>query len=188
MAKLSKFEDFKTPWEEKGEDIDPARLKKYVYDLLSDRESRDATIASLRAENKTLGSELSTAKDASLTAEQRAEKAAEAQKERDARYEKLERENAKLRVGQEKGLNAKQMRYLTGDTEEDLAKNADQILEDFAGTDDSKGGGNGKPPTQRPQGRPAGKTGLEPGGEEFPTDASTVKDAAAFLPKNGWDD
>jgi len=185
VSKLAPFDTWKAPWEEKGEDFNADTAKKYIHGLLSDRESRDGTISSLKAENKTLTTDLAAAKDSSLTAEQRAEKAASDAQERDAKFAKLERENARLRIGQEKGLNAKQMRYLNGETEEELTAAADQILEDFpASATDDKGKGK-QPQPQRRQPVEDLRTGAENLQDGEVVDAGTPEAALKLLEGSG---
>lgn len=45
-----KFEDWKAPWEESGEEFDAAKAKKRIYDLSKDKHSQGERIQSLRTE------------------------------------------------------------------------------------------------------------------------------------------
>lgn len=93
--------------------------------------------------------------------------------ERDALKSKvapLELENARLRVALDKGLSASQARRLVGNTEEELAADADELLKDL-GKGDGDGGGR-TPPSRKPTEklRPAGG-----GGDDEPEETDPRK-------------
>jgi hypothetical protein len=77
-----------------------------------------------------------------------------AQHENDLKSERLARFRAE--VAHEKGLTAAQARRLVGDTRDELAKDADDLLKDFKATNDGRGGRNGPRPDPS-QGNRGGK-------------------------------
>ena len=144
MPKLAKLEDWTAPWEtETGTDqeIDKARLKKYLHNLLSDKEKLQESVA----EKDTKITDLQGKVDA---------KAREGESEMD----KLKRENKELQdkiaagvsdndprllrleVAMDKGLTAAQAKRLVGNTKEELETDADELIQSFGGqgkTDES---------------------------------------------------
>ena len=143
---MIEFEKFLAPWEHDGDgkalaepaEIDADKLKKYLYDLQSDKEK-------LQDDKKDVETELATAKD-SLTAMQReketeAERQARENKERDARYAALEardRDRQKVEAIEDhfkdKGITGARAKRLaarvSGDDERAWLASADELVED----------------------------------------------------------
>lgn len=134
MPKLVEFDNYRAPWEtEAGGDteIDKSKLKKYLYGLLSDKEKLQGQVTTVTEERDTL----KTAADA------------EARKG-ESEVDRLKRENEELKnrkpqgdpvevlrlqVALDKGLTKVQAKRLLGTTEEEIAKDADELLESFGG-------------------------------------------------------
>jgi len=140
------FEKFLAPWEHDGEgkplaepaEIDPAKLKKFVYDVLSDKEKAQDDKADVET---TLAQ-----KEEALTTMQReketdAERVARENTERDQRYARLEAESVerrkveflqehfadqKIELGRARRLAGK----ISGDTEQAWADAAKAEVED----------------------------------------------------------
>lgn len=147
---LPKFEEYKAPWEvnSEGEDIpeedqklDPAKLKKYVYGLLSDK-NRFAT----RADEASAKADELEKKLADATDSKELEKLqGEVKKARDEAAAAKEQAKAganalKWEIALEKGLTKTQAKRLVGATREELEADADELIAEF-GTK-GKGGKN----------------------------------------------
>lgn len=163
MPKLAKFEDWKAPWEvdlKEGDEptFDFEKGKKYLYNVLSDKEKLQGQIETLTTERDTLKAE-KDAKDREGESELQ-----KAQRERDEAIERANKssetsvETLKLRVALRKGLTEVQAKRLVGSTEEELEADADELLESFGGSGKSgEGEGEedepGETPVTRPQRR-----------------------------------
>lgn len=97
-----------------------------------------------------------------------AEKAAEKLSQAEKRAEEAEAKALRLQVASDKGLSSKQLKYLTGTSQEELEANADQILEDFPEKEQPK-----PPPSRRPSADLGG--GTDPTKE--PTDVKSLVDS-----------
>lgn len=181
---LPKFEDWTPPWGEDDGKLDAETAKKLIYNLTSERNDRDGTISSLRAEKRQAEKDRDEAKAENMTAEQRAAKAVE-----DAKAEggnELKLENARLRIALEKGLTPTQLRYFQGKDESELEANADQLLQDFpaAGGGDGGKGDEGKTkdrPNQRRTPVEDLRTGAGKAGSDDVVLAGTPEDAFKLL-------
>lgn len=182
VNKLPAYEDWKAPWESDGGEFNAEVAKKLIYNLTSDRSERDLTISSLRAEARDTKKQLDELQTSGLSDLEKAQKELEALRAAPPEDEATKLENLRLRVALDKGLSGKQLRYLSGATEEELNTNADDILSDF--------GGGEKQPTARERQSGAPKrdlrTGAESPGAKDAIEGSTPAAAAEFLPKTGW--
>jgi len=160
MPKL-KFEDYRAPWETEagGEtEIDKPKLKRYLFNLIQDKEKAQEREA-----------EVTTERDALKKA------ADEKAREGESEVDRLKRENQELkaaaekpkgptveelkyRVALEKGLTAKQAKRLQGTTEEELSADADDLLESWGGKStppdgdgDDDGDDQGVTPARQPR-------------------------------------
>ena len=143
------LKDFKAPWEsETGEtEIDKAVLKKYIHNLITDKakaqDGRDeavAKVSTLEAERDEYKEQVeskdpdSGKKISRLEADLEKAKAALAKAE--ARADRAE-------VAHEKNLTPAQAKRLQGETKDELAADADEIIELFGGAgkndDDDEG-------------------------------------------------
>jgi len=129
MAGLPKFEDWKAPWDEKGEELDAEKAKRYLYDVIRDRDDavvKKAKIAQERDELKTKVDEFET-KD--MTEVQRLQRELEAAKAKPAEDTETKLENARLKLALEHGLTVKQAKRLSGNTPEELEADVTELLD-----------------------------------------------------------
>lgn len=137
---LPKYEDWKAPWEEKGEELEPEAAKKLIYNLHKDKESaatklaeKDGKIAELTTENGELKSKVDTFETKDL------DEAAKLKRENEQLKKQLEEkpagpefdpEKARLEIALEKGLTVAQAKRLIGSTKEELETDADAYIEE----------------------------------------------------------
>lgn len=137
---LKPFTEFKAPWEsETGEnEIDKPTLKKYIYNLLSDKakaqDARDEALEKVATAEQERDEAKKQAGDAS--GEEARKALAKAEKERDeykAKAEGLEAEKAHnaLRAEVIGDLDPKYAKYVTGSTKEELEKSLESVKADF---------------------------------------------------------
>lgn len=153
---MPKLEEWKAPWETKEVDgkavdvpdeeqeIDKAKLRKYLYDVLSDKVKfrNQATDAATQAEE--LQQKLSDAKtpeDLKKVQEENERLIAE----RDEARKKAEggADALKWEVALDKGLTKTQAKRLVGKTREELEADADELLAEWGHKGES-GGGEGE--------------------------------------------
>lgn len=152
MPKLpEKVEDWTAPWETAtGEtEIDKDKLKRYLFNLLGDKEKLQERLTTTSDERD----ELKKAADAKAregeTAEQKLERE---KKELEAKLEAATKggdpdqakENLRLTVAIEKGLNSAQLKRLIGNTKEELLADADELLKSFGSHGKSEEGEGGE--------------------------------------------
>lgn len=158
----------KPPW---GDDanFDPQRAWKLIQDVRSDLDK-------VKNERDTLRKEKADREEAEKTDEQKREDA-KAAAEKTAT--EAQREAIRLRVALRKGLDETQSKRLVGETEEELEKDADDLVASFKNEDE---GGNegGQEPRRRPQERV--RPGAVPSSEPEETDPKKLADA---VPR-GW--
>lgn len=94
-----------------------------------------------------------------------AQKAADAKAASDKRADDADARALRLEVAFEKGLTPKQAKRLTGSTREELEADAEELLEDFKPSDETK-----RPPTTRPRERLRGGADPEDEPEEIDQD------------------
>lgn len=148
----AKVDDWKAPWEvdSQGEDIAPddqqldgARLKKYLFGLLSDKQRLRTQVNELTEARTDLERQIAEATDPAKITELQS-KITELQQQRDAATSGTALENLKLQVALEKGLSAKQVKRLVGTTREELEADADELIEESGGNQQAnEGGGEG---------------------------------------------
>lgn len=142
--KLPKFEDWTAPWEKnlkEGDDpeVDLEKLKKYVYDVLSDRQKSETDLAAVKQERDEARTKLSEIERKDESETDRLKRENEELKNRKPDVDPLEVE--KLRVALEKGLTPFQAKRLVGTNKEELEADADEILANFTakrGDDDGE--------------------------------------------------
>lgn len=154
----------KKPWGD-DKDFDPDRAWKLIQDTRADREK-------LKTEREALAVKVKQHEDASKTAEQ---KAADETAEAKATAKTATLEAGRLRVALKKGLTETQAKRLVGDTEEELEKDADELLASFKTEDDeTRGKGPGRRPTEK----------LRPGAApESEADENDPEKLAASVPR-----
>jgi type I site-specific restriction endonuclease len=145
----------KPPW---GDDFDPQR----AYD----------TIQKLRATEAELSKKVKAAEDATKTDQEKLEERATGA---EGRAQKAEADAARLRVALRKGLTETQAKRLVGESEEELEKDADELLESFKApeADDDKAR---RRPTER----------LRPGAAPASTDEANDPQKLAEQVSPGW--
>lgn len=149
MPKLpEKIEDWNAPWETAtGEtEIDKARLKRYIFGLLGDKEKlqeRLTTTSDERDELKKAADEKAREGETETQKLEREKK--ELQAQLDAKGDdKGSDELLRLRVALKKGLNENDVKRLVGSTEEELLADADELLKSFGRGGNSEEGEGGE--------------------------------------------
>ncbi len=89
--------------------------------------------------------------------------------------------STRMKVALEKGLTPTQAKRLVGDTEDELAADADELLADFGATKPPAGETGGSKPPAPPGGKPQER--LKPGGTEpdLPVEPTDVKALGARM-------
>jgi membrane protein involved in colicin uptake len=171
LDKLGTLEDYEAPWEKKGEEFDPEKAKGLFYSRLHmEAEAKDKVDEVTKAKDDEIAALKAQIDDKAREGESDAEKAT---RERDRAIKKAQDEAkaeagievTKLRVALRKGLNETQAKRLVGTTEEEIEKDADDLLESFGGRGDAgEGEGENGPSTRpvRPLRNPADPKGNDP--------------------------
>lgn len=133
----------KPPWGS-DDDFDPKRAWSLITDLRSDLDK-------IKTDRNEAQAKVKGFEDANKSESQRLE---EAKSNFEGRATKAEQDSARLRVALRKGLTETQAKRLVGETEEDLDKDADELLADFKKDDDPKPGDDPKDPPPDPKRRP----------------------------------
>lgn len=142
MPRLAKYEDWKAPWELKDEDFDEEGARKFIYDLLSDKQKlqdRETSVKQERDEARSKVTELEKAlTDAQASkGDDESKKAIEGLQtklaEATEKATKAEQQVLRLGVALDKGLTETQAKRLIGATREELEADADELMESFGG-------------------------------------------------------
>lgn len=152
MPKLpDKVEDWTAPWETAtGEtEIDKDKLKRYLFNLLGDKEKLQERLTESNTERDELKKAADEAARKGETNEQRLEREKkELQSQLDAATkgggDDQVKENLRLTVAVEKGLNKDQLKRLIGNTKEELLADADELLKSFGSAGKSEEGEGGE--------------------------------------------
>lgn len=148
---LPKFEEFKAPWETDAGDveIDKARLKKYIYNVLSDKENANTKVTEVTTERDKLQAAVDEVARKDETETQRL------QRENKELADKLaakpvgeSTETLKLRVALKLGLSETQAKRLVGSTQEELEADAEDLLKSF-GSEGTAPEGEDEAPVRR---------------------------------------
>lgn len=150
MPKLpEKVDDWTAPWETAtGEtEIDKPKLKRYLFGLLGDKEKLQERLTTVTTEKDELKKTADEKAREGETETQRLErekkeletKLADASKSGDSADELL-----RLRVALKKGLNENDVKRLVGSTEDELLKDADELLKSFGRGGKSEEGEGGE--------------------------------------------
>ncbi len=150
------------PWGS-DENFDPQRAWKLIQDVRGDLDK-------IKGERDDLRSKVTAHEDASKSDQ---EKLADRASGAEDRATRAEQEAARLRVALKKGLTETQAKRLVGDTEEDLEKDADELLASFKQDDDG-----GQEPRRLPRERL--RPGAAPSSEPEDTDPEKL---AAKIPR-----
>lgn len=150
MPKLpEKVEDWTAPWETAtGEtEIDKDKLKRYLFNLLGDKEKLQERLTESNTERDELKQAAEKAAREGETAEQRLERE---KKELQTALDNASKggdqgdELLRLRVALKKGLNENDVKRLVGTTEEELLADADELLKSFGRGGKSEEGEGGE--------------------------------------------
>lgn len=152
----------KKPWGS-DEEFDPEKAWTLIENLRKE-------VGTIKADRDHLKAKAQEIEDAKLGEKERAEKTATEATQRAA---KAEADAARLRVALKKGLTETQAKRLVGESEEDLEKDADELLESFKKEEDDDA-----PRRPRERLRP----GAAPGAEPEKSDPASL---AAEVPR-GW--
>lgn len=155
------------PPEEDDEPFDLERAKAKIA-------KSNSEAANLRQRLKELEPLAQKAKDLEESQKTDLQKATDAKDAAAKEASAAKQEAARLRVALKKGLTESQAKRLVGETEEDLEKDADELLESFKPDDD------GPEPRRRPRERL--RPGAAPGAEPEKNDPASL---AAEVPR-GW--
>lgn len=135
---LPKFEDWKAPWEtdlQEGDDpkekLDLAKLKRFVYGVLGDKEKAKTEVETVTAARDELQQKVDEASRANETEAQRLKRENDELRAKAAKAAEPDLEKLKLKVALKKGLDETAMKRLTGTTEEELMADADELLENW---------------------------------------------------------
>lgn len=153
----------KPPWGSDDE-FSPEKAWKLIQNVRADLDKTKTT-------NAELAKQVKAQEDATKTD---SEKLTERVTGAETRAEKAEREAARLRVALDKGLTLAQAKRLVGDTEDELAKDADELLATFKGGDNNEPSGSRRGPQERL------RSGAAPSAEPEETDPSKL---AAKVPR-----
>lgn len=135
------LEEWKTPWEEKGEGVDPDKVKAFVY--AEKKRAHDAAedLKAVKAEKKDLETKV-TELESTIAKHERANESADEKAKREAlereeseaktaeEVAKLRRELAQTKVQAETGLTEAQISRLKGETIEELLADAKVFMEE----------------------------------------------------------
>lgn len=185
----SKLEDYKAPWEvdsdgkdvpEDEQTVDPAKLKKYLYGLLTDKDRLQNTVTSVTEERDSVKQQLDAKTREGEGDEQKR------QREHDEALAKAKAEGAleaaKLRAALKvKGITPEQAEKLAsrlkGEKPEDFEEDANALAEDFGigkATDDGDDGDEPITPATRPKRLRSAGDPTDRGGDLPASDAETV--------------
>lgn len=151
---LKTFEEFRAPWETEGgtdAEIDKSRLKRWIFNLLSDKAKAQDAREEAAEKVTSLESDLEQAKTEAASANgdeaqrkiDRLEKQLTEAKEKAAKLE-ADKELSDLRAEVLGNLDPKYAKYVKGETREELEKSLEEIKADF-GLDDEGGDDEDEP-------------------------------------------
>lgn len=153
MPKLpDDVKDWTAPWETAtGEsEIDKDKLKRYLFNLLSDKEKLQERLTESNTERDAFKK---TAEDAARQGETTEQKLARENAELKAAVDKATKggdddetakENMRLKVAIKKNLNEAQLKRLIGNTEAELLADADELLKSFGSAGKAEEGEGGE--------------------------------------------
>lgn len=153
----------KPPWGDEEKNFDAARAWKLIQDLRGD-------LTKVKGERDGLAKKVKDHEDAAKTDEQKRDDA-KAEAEKTAAESK--QEALRLRVALKKGLSETQAKRLVGDSEEDLDKDADELLASFKSEDEEEENGGGQAP-RRPKEQLKTRPGAVPEAEPDENDPAKL--------------
>ena len=143
MPKLAAFEDWTPPWGEDDEKIDPAKVKKLVYNLLKDKETLQGKVTSTETERDELKAKVDEAEQKDLNEVEKLKRENEKLKNQAPKVDDLEL--ARLEIALDKGFTKAQAKRLVGKNREELEADAEELVKDLGlKQDEGQGGGDGQ--------------------------------------------
>ena len=142
MPKLpEKIEDWLAPWESQtggNTEIDPDRLKRYLFGILQDKEKAQHRAETSESKVTELEGKLTEKSREGETETDRLKRELKEAQEAAKNSKPDSGELLRLRVALKKGLSDAEVARLVGNTEEELSKDADELLK-LLGRDPDKG-------------------------------------------------
>lgn len=146
-TELPKLDEWKAPWEVDADgndipaddqEIDAAKLKKYLHGLLSDKSRLRAQVDETTAEAEELQQKLADAKSPEDLTKLQEENARLVRERDEAKQKSSNSADAdlralKLEIALDKGLTKRQAARLVGKTKEELEEDADALIAEFGG-------------------------------------------------------
>jgi hypothetical protein len=147
LKELPKLDEWKAPWEvdddgndiaDEDQEIDPAKLKKYLYNLQSDKLKLQTKVDEATTRAEELEEKVANAADPAKLTELQQE-VARVRQERDDAAAKAQKDGEadlialKYEVALDLGLTKVQARRLMGTTKEELEQDAEELLASFGG-------------------------------------------------------
>jgi hypothetical protein len=198
LDKLTKLEDYKPPWEEKGDEYDPEKGKSFIHYLLRTKAEAEDALDESKASLTTITQERDALKGEKEAKVREGESETDRLKrERDeavARAEAAEKDKGgaktlaeiRFEVALEKGLTKAQVKRLDQSLtkKEDIEADADELLESWGGSGES-GDGAEDTDTSTPRTGPKRplRNNADPGGEDAAFDPN--KEADAYVSGRG---
>lgn len=175
---------FQTPWEKAGTEFDPEKGKAFIHYLTTQAFEQQELAAKANADLATVTSErdearkkLERAQSANETDIERLTRERDEAKAEAVEAKKPDIEKLKLEVAVEKGLTALQAKRLVGNTKEEIAADADELLKVWAPVSTEEGGDSGGDGGADPSGTP--KSSLRNPGDPRPQEGKFDADKLA---------
>lgn len=145
---LPKLEDWKAPWEVKGEDFDEESARKYIYTLTSDKEKLQGRVTAAQGERDEAKKAVEDVRK-ELEAAQAKGDNADVVKDLQAKVAKAEerattaeRKALQYEVAADKEIPLTQAKRLQGTTKEELEADAEEFAQSFGSTAANTGDGD----------------------------------------------
>ncbi len=147
MPKLAAFEDWTPPWGEDDEKLDPAKIKKLVYNLHKDKETLQDKVTATATERDEFKAKVDEAEQKDLSEVEKLKRENEKLKAKaDAPKAGDDLEVARLEIALEQGFTKAQAKRLVGKTREELETDAAELAKDLGlKKEDESGGSAGEP-------------------------------------------
>ncbi len=181
MTKLPEYQDWKSPWEKKGEDVDAEKAKKFAYSLLKQNEGLTEQVATATREKDDLQKTVDEVSQKDETEKDRLAREKKKLEDDLAKANVTVNETLKLRVAIRKGLNETQAKRLVGSTEEELESDADALVQSFGGSGE---GADDESKDSNPRRQPRRlTTGVDDAGDDSDSTFAPSPDILATIPR-----
>lgn len=146
---LPKFEDWSAPWEvdaagvaipEEDQKVDPKRIRKHLYNVLSDKEKLQETVKTEQAAKAELEKKVTEAAREGESESDKLRRQVEELSKKVAEGDAKSVETLKLEVALEKGLTRTQAKRLVGSNYDELVADADDLVASFGGSGEKPDG------------------------------------------------